>query len=80
MMRLSPPNCRREVERELSRLELALQHIAEVEAVMSADAEELAGQVLEQSASDEAVTALEKLTCVGRALSSWREVFCRDFS
>ena len=47
---------------------------------MSADAEELAGQVLEQSASDEAVTALEKLTCVGRALSSWREVFCRDFS
>jgi transposase len=39
---------RLEVERELSRLELALQHIAEVEAVMSADAEESAGQVLEQ--------------------------------
>ena len=40
---------------------------------MSADAEELAGQVLEQTASDEAVTALEKLTCVGRELSSRRE-------
>jgi transposase len=76
-----PTNCRREVERELSRLELALQHIAEVEAAMSADAKESAGQVLEQSANGEAVTALEKLTCVGRetAVVLAREVLCRDF-
>ena len=76
-----PANCRREVERELSRLELVLQHITEVEAVMAATAGASAEQVIGQSASDEAVRTLEKLTCVGRerAVVLAREVFCRDF-
>jgi len=50
-----PTNCRREVERELSRLELVLRHIAEVETVMAATAGASAKQVTEQSARDEAV-------------------------
>jgi len=76
-----PANCRREVERELSRLELVLQHITEVEAVMAATAGASAEQVIGQSASDEAARTLEKLTCVGRetAVVLAREVFCRDF-
>jgi transposase len=76
-----PTSCRREVERELSRLELVLQHIAEVEAVMAASTNAWAEQVMAQSASDEAVTALERLTCVGRetAVVLAREVLCRGF-
>jgi transposase len=76
-----PTSCRREVERELSRLELVLQQVAEVEAAMAASTRTSEEQVMEQSASDKAVTALERLTCVGRetAVVLAREVLCRDF-
>lgn len=76
-----PINCRREVERELSRLEVVLQHVTEVEAAMAATAGNSAEQAIGQSASDEAVRTLEKLTCVGRetAVVLAREVLCRDF-
>jgi transposase len=76
-----PINCRREVERELSRLEVVLQHVTEVEAAMAATAGNSAEQAIGQSASDAAVRTLEKLTCVGRetAVVLAREVLCRDF-
>jgi transposase len=80
-----PARCRREVERELSRLELVLQHITEVEEAMAepalADmpAAEPAAGTSEQSLDTAAV--LEKLTCIGRetAVVLAREVLCRDF-
>ena len=56
-----PINCRREVERELSRLEMVLQHITEVEAAMAATAGTSAEQAIEQPASDEAVRTLARL-------------------
>lgn len=76
-----PASCRGEVERELSRLELVLQHIAEVEAVMAGSTEAPAEQAMEQSPSNEAVAAMERLICVGRetAVVLAREVLCRDF-
>ena len=76
-----PTNCRREVERELARLEAALQHIDEAEAAMAATAEASTEQAIEQSASDEAARTLETLTCVGRetAVVRAREALCRDF-
>lgn len=76
-----PTNYRREVERELARLEAALQHIDEAEAAMAATAEASTEQAIEQSASDEAARTLETLTCVGRetAVVLAREVLCRDF-
>jgi len=52
-----PTNCRREVERELARLEVVLQHIDEVEAAMAATAEASTEQAIEQSASDEEVVS-----------------------
>ena len=52
-----PTNCRREVERELARLEAALQHIDEAEAAMAATAEASTEQAIEQSASDEEVVS-----------------------
>jgi transposase len=75
-----PINCRREVERELSRLELVLQHTAEVETVMAA-IETPSEEVTTRPAADEAVRTLEGLTCVGRetAVVLAREVLCRDF-
>jgi transposase len=76
-----PTNYRREVERELARLEAALQHIDEAEAAMAATAEASTEQAIEQSASDEAARTLKTLTCVGRetAVVLAREVLCRDF-
>jgi hypothetical protein len=71
-----PGRCRREVERELSCLELVLQHITEVEEAMAeptvADgpAAEPAAGLSEQSR--DAAAVLEKLTCVGRETAvSW---------
>jgi transposase len=76
-----PTRCRLEVERELSRLELVLQHIADVEALMAMPAELPANKVAEQPASRDTAVMLEKLTCVGRdtAVVLAREVLCRDF-
>jgi transposase len=70
-----PAHCRLEVERELSRLELVLQHITEVETAM---AEPDAGP---SEQSDDMAAVLEKLVCVGRetAVVLTREVLCRDF-
>jgi transposase len=68
-----PPRCRAEIDRELARLELVLDHIAQVEAALApsqtADAPEAAEMLL------------EKLACVGRetAVVLSREVFCRGF-
>jgi transposase len=70
-----PAHCRLEVERELSRLELVLQHITKVETAM---AEPDAGP---SEQSDDTAAVLEKLVCVGRetAVVLTREVLCRDF-
>jgi transposase len=82
-----PVQCRAEIERELSRLELVLHHIAEVEQAMAEPAsmpsslESKAGPAPCQPPASDAVTMLEKLTCVGRetAVVLAREVLCRDF-
>ena len=81
-----PPRFVQEIERELSRLEMVLRHISDVEQAM---AEPVA---TEQLAADSArgqpelkrydsAAALEKLTCIGRetAVVLAREVLCRDF-
>ena len=68
-----PPRCRAEIERELGRLELVLEHSAQVEAALAPS---------DTANAEEAIAmALEKLTCVGRetAVVLSREVFCRDF-
>lgn len=80
-----PSRCRREVERELSRLELVLQHIREVEDVMAeptvTDHTAVAPASGASTESRDAAAMLEKLTCVGRetAVVLTREVLCRDF-
>lgn len=68
-----PPQCRAEIDREVARLELALDHIAQVEAALAPTDTAKAGEA--------AAIVLEKLTCVGRetAVVLSREVFCRDF-
>jgi transposase len=68
-----PPPCRAEIDREVARLELALDHIAQVEAALAPSDTAKAGEA--------AAIVLEKLTCVGRetAVVLSREVFCRDF-
>lgn len=77
-----PVRARLEVERDLSRLELVLRHIAEVEEAMAeqAPAKECAAGPSEPGCQD-ATAALERLTCIGRetAVVLAREVFCRDF-
>jgi transposase len=75
-----PDYCRREIERELSRLELVLQHIAEVEAAMAAPAEPGPDGTPARVDGD-VIAALEKLICVGRETAAVlaREVLCRDF-
>ena len=68
-----PPRCRAEIDRELARLELVLEHSAQVEAALAPS---------DTANAEEAIAmALEKLTCVGRetAVVLSREVFCRDF-
>ena len=69
-----PPHCRREIERELARLELVLEQIAAAQ-------DDLATAVDAAAAAEEAVTALEALVCVGRETAAVlvREVFCRGF-
>ncbi len=76
-----PTRCRLEVERELSRLELVLQHIADVEAAMTAPSGLPAEDGAERPANHDSAAILEKLTCVGRetAVVLAREVLCRDF-
>jgi transposase len=75
-----PARCRLEIERELSRLELVLRHVAEVEAAMAAPAEPGADDTSAREAGDMAA-ALERLTCIGRetAVVLTREVLCRGF-
>ena len=75
-----PARCRLEIERELSRLELVLRHVAEVEAAMAAPAEPGADDASAREAGDMAA-ALERLTCIGRetAVVLTREVLCRGF-
>ena len=67
-----PPHCRREIGRELARLELVLEQIAEVEDGLAATID---------AGTEGAVTALEALVCVGRETAAVlvREVFCRGF-
>ncbi|HET6804379.1 MAG TPA: transposase [Frateuria sp.] len=76
-----PVRARLEVERELSRLELVLRHIAEVEEAMAeqAPANECAAGPSELGCQD-ATAALERLICIGRetAVVLARELFCRD--
>jgi transposase len=69
-----PPHRRREVERELVRLELVLEQIAEVE-------DSLATSTAAAAGTEDAVIALEALVCVGRetAVVLVRELFCRGF-
>ena len=81
-----PLRCRREIERELSRLELVLQHIAEVEEAMAEPArteEPVTAHTVEMPApaGQDAAAMLEMLTCVGRetAVVLAREVLCRGF-
>src|SRR4051794_39350735 len=81
-----PTRCRQEVERELSRLELVLGHVAEVEAAMAdaAPSEMLAAERAEgwsELQGHDMAAALERLTCMGRetAVVLVREVICRDF-
>jgi transposase len=68
-----PPHCHREIERELARLELVLEQIAAVQDGLTTAAG--------AAATEEAVTALEALVCVGRETAAVlvREVFCRSF-
>ena len=67
-----PPHCRREIERELARLELVLEQIAAVQDGLAATVD---------AGTEGAVTALEALVCVGRETAAVlvREVFCRGF-
>jgi len=81
-----PARCCQEIERELSRLELVLRHIAEVEAAMAeaAPSESPAAERAERRSEPhghDIVAALERLTCVGRetAVVLVREVLCRGF-
>lgn len=76
-----PARCRREVERELSRLELVLQHITEVEEAMAEPTVADGPAAGPSEHSRDAATMLERLTCVGRetAVVLAREVLCRDF-
>ena len=81
-----PPRCRSEVEREISRLELVLHHIEEVEGAMAepASVTPLAMRDVSNPSGDhgpDAAALLQKLTCVGRetAVVLAREVLCRDF-
>lgn len=69
-----PPHCRREIERELARLELVLEQIADIEDVLAATSAAAAG-------TEGAITALETLVCIGRETAAVlvREVFCRGF-
>jgi transposase len=68
-----PPRCRAEIDRETSRLEMVLDHIAEVETALVRSAEPIEGE--------KTTMLLEKLTCVGRETAAvlTREVLCRDF-
>ena len=82
-----PPRCLQEIERELSRLEMVLRHVADVEQAMAEStpieqesaAEPVKGQPELERHDQEA--ALEKLTCIGRetAVVLVREVLCRNF-
>jgi transposase len=81
-----PTRCRQEIERELSRLELVLGHVAEVEAAMAdaAPSEMSAAERAEgrsEPQGHDMTAALERLTCMGRetAVVLVREVLCRDF-
>ena len=76
-----PVRCRQEVERELSRLELVLRHIAEVEEALTTTEASTAECLPGHPGADDTATVLEKLTCVGRetAVVLAREVLCRDF-
>jgi transposase len=77
-----PAQCRAEIEREVSRLELVLRHIEEVGAAMAEPAPipPMAAES-EAAPTSDVVTTLEKLTCVGRetAVVLAREVLCRGF-
>ena len=68
-----PRHCRREIERELTRLELVLEQIAAVKDGLATAAD--------AAPTEPAVTALEALVCVGRETAAVlvREVFCRGF-
>ena len=81
-----PPRYLQEIERELSRLEMVLRHVADVEQGMAEPApieqpvaELVKGQPGLERRDQEA--ALEKLTCIGRetAVVLVREVLCRNF-
>jgi transposase len=81
-----PPRCLQEIERELSRLEMVLRHVAEVEQAMAEPPlKEQPGDELAKGRPDlkgpDQVAALEKLTCIGRetAVVLVREVLCREF-
>jgi transposase len=70
-----PPRCRQEVEREIARLELVLQHIAEIEGALApaavaeaCPAECSAGQ----PAMDDTASVLETLTLPGHFRVNWR--------
>ena len=67
-----PPHGRREIERELARLELVLEQIAEVEDGLAATT---------AAGTEDAIITLEALVCVGRETAAVlvREVFCRGF-
>jgi transposase len=75
-----PEHCRGEVERELARLELVLEHVEEVEAAMACPVREAVTQSPARDV-DSAAEALTKLKCVGRETAAVlaREVLCRDF-
>jgi transposase len=80
-----PAQCRAEIEREVSRLELVLRHVEEVKAAMAEPAPALVAVESEaappETSTSDVVTMLEKLTCVGRetAVVLAREVLCRGF-
>ena len=67
-----PSRGRREIERELARLELVLEQIAEIEDGLAATT----------AGTEDAIITLEALVCVGRETAAVlaREVFCRGFS
>ena len=67
-----PSHGRREIERELARLELVLEQIAEIEDGLAATT----------AGTEDVITTLEALVCVGRETAAVlvREVFCRGFS
>ena len=81
-----PTRCLLEIERELSRLELVLQHIAEVEQALAnpIPADTTATECTRGQPGSEvhdAAAVLEQLICIGRetAVVLAREVLCRDF-